>query len=51
MVFYIWSAVFIFGAVFFAIFARGEVQEWAKGENQDSTDDSESDGEMDNTKP
>ena len=50
MVFYIWSAVFVFGAVFFAIFARGEVQEWAKGENQDSTVHSEANGEMDHTK-
>lgn len=27
--FYIWGAVFVFGAIFFAILARGETQDWA----------------------
>jgi len=36
-VFYVWASIFTFGAIFFAIFARGEVQDWAK-ESDDQSD-------------
>jgi len=38
MVFYLTAAVLIFGAVFFAIFAKGEVQPWALDEEDPSAE-------------
>ena len=32
--FFITAAVYVFGAVFYAIFADGEVQEWAKAKEK-----------------
>ena len=34
-VFYIVSAVYVFGAIFYATFASGELQSWAKSEPQE----------------
>jgi len=31
-VFYVWAAIFVFGAIFYLIFARGETQPWAVDE-------------------
>lgn len=39
-VFYIWAAIFAFGAVIFIIFGKGKVQSWAYG----TTADKQSDG-------
>ena len=38
VVFYVWSAIFVFGAVFFTIFARGETQEWTREDKSDTVD-------------
>ena len=38
VVFYVWAAVFVFGAVFFTIFARGETQEWTREDKSDTVD-------------
>ena len=39
IVFYVWASVYAFGAIFFAIFARGETQDWALSDT-DSSDSS-----------
>ena len=36
--FYVWAAVFVFGAAFFTIFARGETQEWTREDKSDDDD-------------
>ena len=36
--FYVWAAVFVFGATFFTIFARGETQEWTREDKSDTVD-------------
>lgn len=28
-VFYVWAAIFVIGVILFAVFARGEIQDWA----------------------
>ncbi|XP_067947009.1 sialin-like [Watersipora subatra] len=45
MVFYIWAAIFVIGAIFYTIFARGEVETWAEEPPADDPQEKESDSE------
>lgn len=40
-VFYVWAAVYIFGAVFFAVFGRGETQDWARDDTDVESEECE----------